>query len=92
MTYGSIATAGALARASRLRFLAVADAVRSPAMPDVPTLAEAAGPTGVDAQTWVALMAPKGTPALVVNEINSGVNEALASPDLTVMSQVGHPG
>ena len=51
-------------------------------MPDVPTLAEAGGPTGVDAQTWVALMAPKGTPALVVNEINSGVNEALASSDL----------
>ena len=80
--FGSIATAGALARGGRLRFLAVADAARSPAMPEVPTLAEAGGPKGVEAQTWVALMAPKGTPALVVNEINSGVNEALASSDL----------
>ncbi len=80
--YGSIATAGALVRSGKLRFLAVADAARSPAMPEVPTLAEAGGPKGMDALTWVALMAPRGTPAPVVAEINKAVNDALVQPDV----------
>jgi tripartite-type tricarboxylate transporter receptor subunit TctC len=80
--YGSIATAGALMRAGKLRFIAVADATRAAALPDVPTLEEAGGPKGIDALTWVALMAPAGTPAAVVNEINAAVNEALAQADI----------
>ena len=80
--YGSIATAGPLMRGGKLRFLAVADKARSPALPDVPTLAEAGGPKGVDALTWVALMAPAGTPPAVVGEINTAVNDALAMPDV----------
>ncbi|MDB5965012.1 MAG: hypothetical protein JWQ72_1512 [Polaromonas sp.] len=80
--YGSIATAGALMRSDKLRFLAVADKTRSAALPNVPTLEEAGGPKGVDALTWVALMAPTGTPASVVNEINAAVNEAVNQPDL----------
>ena len=80
--YGSVATAGGLARANKLRFLAVADGKRSAGMPDVPTLAEAGGPKGLDALTWVALMAPKGTPAAVVADINKAVNEALAQDDI----------
>ena len=80
--YGSIATAGALMRSDKLRFLAVADKTRSAALPDVPTLEEAGGPKGTDALTWVALMAPAGTSPAVVNEINAAVNEALAQPDM----------
>lgn len=80
--YGSIATAGPLLRANRLRFLAVADRARSPALPEVPTLEEAGGPKGLDALTWVALMAPAGTPPAVVDEINKAVNDALARPDV----------
>jgi tripartite-type tricarboxylate transporter receptor subunit TctC len=80
--FGSIATAGPLMRAGKLRFLAVADRARSPALPDVPTLEEAGGPKGVDALTWVALMAPAGTPAAVVDEINKAVNEAVGAPEL----------
>ena len=80
--YGSIATAGGLMRSNKLRFLAVADRTRSAALPDVPTLEEAGGPKGVDALTWVALMAPAGTPAAVVNEINAAVNEALSQSDM----------
>lgn len=80
--YGSIATAGALIRGNRLRVLAIADAKRSSAMPDVPTLAEAGGPKSLDAVSWVALMAPRGTPAHVVAEINRGVNDALSQPDV----------
>ncbi|WP_342131057.1 Bug family tripartite tricarboxylate transporter substrate binding protein [Hydrogenophaga sp. OTU3427] len=80
--YGSVATAGGLVRGNRLRFLAVADTRRSPAMPEVPTLEEAGGPKGLDALTWVALMAPKGTPAHVVADINKAVNDALSQNDV----------
>ena len=80
--YGSIATAGPLLRGNRLRFLAVADRTRSPAMPEVPTLEEAGGPKGLDALTWVAIMAPAGTPPAVVDELNKAINEALAKPDV----------
>jgi tripartite-type tricarboxylate transporter receptor subunit TctC len=80
--FGSIATAGSLVRGGKLRFLAVADRARSPAMPDVPTLEEAGGPKGMDALTWVALMAPAGTPPAVTAEINKAVNDALAQVDV----------
>ena len=80
--FGSIATAGPLLRGGKLRFLAVADRTRSSALPDVPTLEEAGGPKGVDALTWVALMAPQGTPQAVVDDINKAVNDALSQPDI----------
>ncbi len=94
--YGSIATAGPLVKGGRLRFLAVADTARSPALPDVPTLAEAGGPKNMDALTWVALMAPRGTPPAITAEINKAVNEALAQPDvkerLATFGFVASPG
>ena len=80
--FGSIATAGPLLRGGKLRFLAVADRTRSSALPEVPTLEEAGGPKGVDALTWVALMAPQGTPQAVVDDINKAVNDALSQPDI----------
>ncbi|WP_159911466.1 tripartite tricarboxylate transporter substrate binding protein [Pantoea sp. 18069] len=80
--FGSIASAGPLVRAGKLRLLAVADRVRSPALPDVPTLEGAGGPKDLYASTWVALMAPRGTPAATAAEINKAVNEALVLPDI----------
>ena len=80
--FGSLASAGPLLRAGKLRFLAVADATRSSAMPEVPTLASVGGPKDLFASTWVALMAPRGTPASVTADINKAVNEALELPDV----------
>lgn len=80
--FGSVATAGPLLRSGRLKILAVADAARSPVLPDVPTVEEAGGPKQFDAATWVALMAPRGTPPAVVAQINAAVNEALVQPDV----------
>lgn len=80
--YGSVATAGGLVQANKLRFIAVADTRRSAAKPDVPTLEEAGGPKGLDALTWVAVMAPRGTPSPVVADINKAINEALAQNDV----------
>lgn len=78
----SIASAGPLLKSGKLRFLAIADRARSPALPDVPTLEEAGGPKGVEATTWVALMGPKGMPAPVVASINQAVAAALRSEDI----------
>ncbi len=80
--FGSIGSAGALVRAGKLRFLAVADRKRSAVMPDVPTLEEAGGPKALDALTWVALMAPAGLPGSVAAEINRAVNDVLGQPDV----------
>ena len=79
---GSIASAGALMRAGKLRFIAIADDARSPTLPNVPTLEESGGPKGVKARSWVAIMAPKATPAAVVDNLNKSLNEVLKQPDV----------
>nr|QJS06428.1 tripartite tricarboxylate transporter family receptor [Polaromonas sp.] len=79
---GSIASAGPLLKAGKVRFIAVADDARSPSLPNIPTLEESGGPKGVKARTWVALMAPKGTPAAVVTTLNRSLNDALKQPDV----------
>lgn len=84
-SFGSIATAGPLMRSDKLRFIAVADKTRAPALPNVPTVEEAGGPKGMEALSWVAIMAPAGTPANIVNEINVGINDAIAQPDIKAM-------
>lgn len=79
-TMGSPASSGSLLKAGKVRYLAVADDTRSASMPDVPTLEEAGGPKGVHARAWVALMAPKGTPADVIATLNQSLNEVLGQP------------
>jgi tripartite-type tricarboxylate transporter receptor subunit TctC len=74
---GSIASAGALMKAGKLRFIAIADDARSASLPKVPTLEESGGPKGVAARTWVVLMAPKATSAAVVDSLNKTLNEVL---------------
>ena len=78
----SIASAGPLFTAGKLRFLAVADRARSPALPNVPTLEEAGGPKGVEATTWVVLMAPRGTPPEAAAQIQQAVAAALRQDDV----------
>ena len=78
----SIATLAPMLQAGKVRLLAVADRVRSSAAPDVPTLEEAGGPKGLDALTWVAIMAPAGTSVAAVNEINRAVNEVLTHSEV----------
>jgi tripartite-type tricarboxylate transporter receptor subunit TctC len=61
--------------------LAVTSATRSPALPEIPTLAEA-GVVGYEARTWYALWAPAGTPKEIVARMQQEVARALASPEL----------
>lgn len=79
---GSIASAGALMRAGKLRFLAIADDARALSLPAVPTLEEAGGPKGVKARTWVGMFAPKATPTAVIDTVNKALNDALKQPDV----------
>ena len=79
---GSIASAGPLLKAGKVKFIAVADDVRAKSMPNVPTIEESGGPKSVKVRSWVSLVAPKGTPAAVVTVLNNGLNDALKQADV----------
>jgi tripartite-type tricarboxylate transporter receptor subunit TctC len=64
-----------------MRALAVASPKRSPALPDVPTLAEA-GIAGHDIEFWIAVLAPAGTPRPIVDTLNRQVARILDMPDV----------
>jgi tripartite-type tricarboxylate transporter receptor subunit TctC len=68
-------------RAGRLRGIAVGSAKRSPAAPDIPTVAEAALP-GFEYVTWYGLFAPARTPGEIVSRLQAQVAKALADPAL----------
>ncbi|MDQ3189256.1 MAG: tripartite tricarboxylate transporter substrate binding protein [Pseudomonadota bacterium] len=68
-------------KAGKLRALAVTSATRSPQLPDVPTIAEAAVP-GYAAYVWLGLMAPKGTPAPIIEKLHREVLSAMATPEV----------
>jgi tripartite-type tricarboxylate transporter receptor subunit TctC len=74
---------GSLAQvqAGALRALAVASRQRLPALPDVPTFAEA-GVSGMYASAWYGIVAPAGTPDDVVRRLNKEVNAVVADPDM----------
>ncbi len=76
-------------RAGKLRALAVTGAKRSPQLPDVPTLIESGVP-GYEAYVWMGLMAPKGTPAPIVDKLHAEVLKALASE--AVKTYMGNAG
>jgi len=67
-------------KSGRLKALAVTSRTRSPALPDVPTIEEAAGLKGFDASSWFGLFASAGTPRTVVDKIQADVAKALAQP------------
>ncbi len=64
------------AKSGAVRGLAVSGDRRSPAFPDVPTVAEAGVP-GYSAPTWSGVIAPAGTPKAIVDKINAAVNKAI---------------
>ena len=63
-----------------LKAFAVTSAVRSPSMPDVPTLAEAGPLPEFEASSWFGLLAPAGTPPDVVKRLQQETAKALAKP------------
>jgi len=68
-------------RSGRLRALAVTGSQRSPQLPEVPTLAES-GFADYSAYVWLGLLAPKGTPAAIIDVLNREVLAVLAMPEV----------
>jgi tripartite-type tricarboxylate transporter receptor subunit TctC len=67
-------------RAGRLRALAVTTAMRSDALPGIPTMGEFV--PGYEASTWYGVGAPKATPAEIVDKLNKEINAGLADPKM----------
>jgi len=67
------------AKGGRVRALGVTALKRSPALPEVPTIAESGVP-GYEATTWNGVIAPAGTPREIVRKLNAEINKILASP------------
>jgi len=68
-------------KAGKLRPLAVTTAARSPALPEVPTLAES-GLAGFDQGTWFGVLAPAATPKEIVGKLNAEIVRILKLPDI----------
>lgn len=79
--FGSAASAGAMQRAGKNRYLAVAAPKRVAGFPEVPTIAESGGPAGFELSAWTALLAPKGTPRATVEKIQKDVASVMADQD-----------
>jgi tripartite-type tricarboxylate transporter receptor subunit TctC len=79
---GTNATAGAMYRAGKLRYLAVAAPKRVSAFPNVPTIGESGGPAGFEVSGWTTIAAPKGLPKAVTDKIQRDIEKALAEPDV----------
>jgi tripartite-type tricarboxylate transporter receptor subunit TctC len=76
-------------KAGAMKALAVSSPRRLPQLPDVPTVAETgvAGTRGFEADQWYGLVAPAGTPAAVVQALNTLVNQALTSESVRARLQ-----
>jgi tripartite-type tricarboxylate transporter receptor subunit TctC len=66
----------------KLRAIAMTGAVRSKAIPDIPTVAEAAGLREYEAGSWYGIVAPAGTPRPVVDRLHREIAAAVKSPDI----------
>jgi tripartite-type tricarboxylate transporter receptor subunit TctC len=92
--FDNLPSALPLIKGGRLKALAVTSAQRSGALPDVPTIEEAAGLKGFEATSWFGLLAPAGTPPDIVNRIQQEVAKSLATPAMKekLLSQGANPG
>jgi tripartite-type tricarboxylate transporter receptor subunit TctC len=68
-------------KAGRLRALAVGTTERSPAYPDIPTIAESGFP-GFEARAWQGIAGPANLPAEIVRQLNAAFTKAMAAPEV----------
>ena len=81
-TISTIGSATAMLKSGHLKGLAAASPQRSPDLPNLPTVQESGGPAGYEVDTWVGVVAPKGTPADVIGRLSADINRAMAEPDV----------
>lgn len=80
--FDAVPTAVPFVQSGRARALAVTSRTRSPALPDVPTVAELGLPAGFDVNLFFAVMAPAGTPAPVVERLNDEIRKILSTGEM----------
>ena len=85
--FDNLPSAMQLIKSGKLKALAVTSSARSSALPDAPTIAEAAGLKGFEATSWFGLLAPAGTPPEVVNRLQQEVARALNNPAINEKMQ-----
>ena len=78
--FDNLPSAMPLIKSGKLKALAVTSGQRSGAMPDLPTIEEAAGLKGFEASSWFGLLAPAGTPVDIVNRIQQEVAKSVNTP------------
>ena len=78
--FDQISTAAGFITTGKLRGIAVTMPTRSPMMPDIPTMVEAGLP-GYEAYTWNAVLAPRGTPAPIIDKLNREINAVLETAE-----------
>ena len=78
LMFESLNSIAPFARSGAVRALAVSGDRRSPAFPDLPTIAEAGVP-GYSAPTWSGVIAPAGVPRPIVDKLNAAINKAIQS-------------
>ena len=81
MMFDSVPTMAPMIETGRVKPLGTSGRVRSSALPNVPTLAEAGIP-GYEATIWLGVMAPAGTPQAIVDRLNTEIGKILARPDI----------
>jgi tripartite-type tricarboxylate transporter receptor subunit TctC len=88
LAFSPIPTTIEQVRAGKLRALAVTSPTRSPALPNVPTMGEFV--VGYEASVWNGVVAPKDTPAAIVDKLHEASDAALADPkSMTQFANVG---
>jgi len=80
VAFPSLASAIEYIKTSKLRGLAVTSAMRSDAMPELPSIGEFI--PGYELSTWYGMGAPMGTPVEIIDKLNKEINAGLADPKL----------
>ena len=90
--FGTVLESVGHVKSGKLKGLGVTSASRSPALPELPTIAES-GYAGFDTGSWIGLLAPAGTPAAIINKVSADLREVLALPDTknTLITQGATP-
>jgi tripartite-type tricarboxylate transporter receptor subunit TctC len=90
--FADFTTAMPFVKTGALRPLAISRIKRSPLYPDLPTMDEA-GIKGFNLDAWAGLVAPTGTPRLVVKKLNGALRKIIDSPDVQAkFKNVGFDG
>jgi len=82
MMFDSVPTMAQMIQVGRVNALGTTGKVRSPSLPDVPTLTESGIPH--EATIWLGVMAPAGTPQPIVDLLNAEINKIVTRPEVKV--------